>query len=70
MLKKHMVPLTPKGQLHRHQGKGSQMAPMPSRREISSLASAPNASINDYAKATPMPLGQPTPPSSGDDEGY
>ena len=59
MLKKHMTPLSKGGQLIKHQGKGSQMASMPNRQQISGLATAPNASINDYAKATPM--AQPSP---------
>ena len=63
MLKKHMTPLTKGGQMHAHKGKGSQMAPMPDRRQISGLAGPPGASINDYAKATPMaqpmPMGPP-----------
>lgn len=54
MFKKHMTPLSKGGQTTVHQGKGSQMAPMPNRSAINSLASSPNASINDYAKATPM----------------
>lgn len=53
MMKKHMVPLTPKGQTVVHQGKGSQMTGMPNRGAINSLAAGPGG-INNYAKATPM----------------
>jgi hypothetical protein len=55
MLKKHMFPLSKKGTLHAHKGKGSQQVPMPSRHEVQSLARGPMNSINDYSKATPMP---------------
>lgn len=59
MFKKHMVPLTPKGQTIAHKGKGSQMAGMPDRGQIAGLAKGPG-SINDYAKATPAPMPSPT----------
>lgn len=62
MLKKHMVPLSKGGQTVKHQGKGAQSAPMPDRRALTALAAAPNASINDYAKATPMAQPSPMPP--------
>ena len=60
MLKKHMVPLSPKGKTVAHKGKGSQMASMPSRSDISQLATQPT-SFNDYAKASPAsaPAGVP-----------
>lgn len=54
MLKQHMTPLTKKGQVHKHKGKGSEQAAMPDRGEIGKLARGPMNSINDYAKATPM----------------
>ena len=56
MLKKHMTPLTKNGDMHKHAGKGSEMTGMPNRQAIKGL-SAPGASMNDYAKATPMPNG-------------
>lgn len=52
MFKKHMTPLSKGGQMVRHKGKGSQMAPMPSRGDIQALATQPG--LNNYAKATPM----------------
>lgn len=54
MFKKHMVPPTHGGQVHKHEGKGSQAQALPDRRALTALASAPNAGLNDYAKATPM----------------
>ena len=60
MQKKHMVPLTAKGQTVRHDGKGSASASMPNRREVTQLAS-PGSTFNDYAKASPasQPAGRP-----------
>ena len=53
MFKKDMR--APKGATkHVHKGKGSQMAPMPDRGQIDKLARGPST-MNDYAKATPMP---------------
>jgi hypothetical protein len=65
MFKKHMTPLTKGGTLHKHKGKGSQMAPMPDRRQISQLAQPGQQSMNDYAKATPMAQPQPADPMEG-----
>ncbi len=62
MFKKHMTPLSPKGQMVQHQGKGAQSRAMPDRRALTALASAPNAGLNDYAKATPMAQPAPMPP--------
>ena len=53
MLKKHMI-AGPRTKKVAHKGKGSQMAPMPDRSQIASLARPGSQSINDYAKATPM----------------
>lgn len=64
MLKKHMFPLSKKGQVVKHKGKGSQQAPMPDRNQIAGLANGPQNTINDYAKATPMP--QPVSPDLSD----
>jgi hypothetical protein len=62
MLKKHMVPLSKGGQTTVHQGKGSQMQPLTSRNNVSTSGSDnPDATIGNYAKATPM--AQPTPPA-------
>jgi len=60
MLKKHMVPMGRHGQVVKHRGKGSQQAAMPDRDQINGLARGPMNSINDYAKATPMPTPVPT----------
>ena len=55
MFKKDMTPLSKGGQVHKHHGKGSAAAPLPSRHELSALTKPPSNSINDYAKATPLP---------------
>lgn len=60
MMKKHMVPLTPKGETTVHRGKGSQMAAMPDRGQIKQLARG-QGSINDFSKASPMPSKTPGP---------
>ena len=58
--KKNLTPLKPRGQIDAHKGKGSEMAPLPDRGQISKLTRNPAAnSINDYGKATPV-----TPPPS------
>jgi len=61
MFKKHMTPLSKGGATISHKGKGSQMTGMPDRREISQL-SGPQATLNDYAKASPAsaPAGAPS----------
>ena len=62
MLKKHMKPLTKGGQTTVHQGKGSNTQPLSTHNNVSASGSAqPNATIGNYAKATPM--ASPTPPS-------
>jgi len=53
MLKKHMI-AGPRTQKVAHKGKGSQMASMPDRSQIASLARPGSQSMNDYAKATPL----------------
>lgn len=66
MFKKDMI--ASKGTTkHVHKGKGSQMAPMPNRSQISQLAQPPGGSMNDYAKATPL-AAQP-PDTDGEDMG-
>lgn len=62
MFKKHMTPLSKGGQTVAHKGKGSQMAGMPDRKQITGMGS-PGATMNDYAKASPAP--QPAPPMPG-----
>lgn len=57
--KKDLTPLSKGGQIIKHKGKGSQAAGMPDRHQIGQLATAPGASLNNYAKATPM--AQPLP---------
>ena len=53
---KSLTPLTKGGTRTVHAGKGSKSAPMAMRQAITnSGAMSPNASINNYAKATPMP---------------
>lgn len=61
MFKKHMTPLSKGGQTTVHHGKGAQSTDLPSRGALTALASAPNAGINDFAKATPMPGPSPSP---------
>lgn len=62
MFKKDLTPIG-RGGITKHAGKGSQAADMPSRRALTALASAPNAGLNDYAKATPMAQPAPLPPT-------
>lgn len=62
MFKKDMTPLSKGGAMHKHKGKGSQMSGMPDRQAIKGLAS-PGSTMNDYAKASPMPNGVSNVPS-------
>lgn len=64
VFKRQLTPLSKGGAIHKHRGKGSQSASMPSRNEIESLATPPTNTINDYAKATPM--AQPAPDTDMD----
>ena len=59
-LKKDLTPLSKGGAIHKHAGKGSSMAPMPDRQQISQLSKPAGQSINNYAKATPMAQPQPS----------
>lgn len=62
VLKKHLTPFHKGGAIHKHNGnKGSEQAPMPNRSELTALQKPATNSINDYAKASPMP--QPMPPA-------
>ncbi len=63
--KKDLTPLRKHGEVIKHKGKGSSAAPLPSRHTIKQLAQPGGATINNYAKATPMPSGQPAPAFSG-----
>lgn len=66
VLKKHLTPFHKGGAIHKHNGnKGSEQAPMPNRSELTALQKPATNSINDYAKATPMPGGQPNPTAPG-----
>lgn len=51
-----------KGAVHKVAGKGSQQAPLPARGTLNALTNAPGASMNNYAKATPVsqPGGDPS----------
>lgn len=63
VLKKHLTPFHKGGAIHKHNGnKGSEQAPLPNRGELSALQKPATNSINDYAKASPMP--QPMPAST------
>ena len=57
--KKDLPPLTKHGTVTKHAGKGSSMASMPNRGTLAGLQKPAGQSINNYAKATPMPQGQP-----------
>ena len=63
--KKDLTPLSKGGQVTKHKGKGSEMAPLPNRNELTALTKPATNSINDYAKATPMPSGQTDPSTPG-----
>lgn len=65
VFKQNLTPLSKKGPVHKHKGKGSEQAPMPNRNELTSLSKPAGQSINDYAKATPMAQPQPDPSTSG-----
>jgi hypothetical protein len=60
--KQHLTPLRKRGQVDVRKGKGSVEETLPSRHALSTLTQGdPGArSMNDYAKASPMP--QPMPP--------
>jgi hypothetical protein len=58
VFKKDLTPLSKGGAIHKHAGKGSEMASMPDRGQIGKLAKGPGT-INDYAKATPLPTPSP-----------
>lgn len=52
-----------KGGVKKHAGKGSAVANMPDRDQIAQLAKPAGQTINNYAKASPMP--QPAPAAAG-----
>lgn len=65
VFKKDLKPLTKGGDVTKHAGKGSKAAPMSARKSVTqSGALSPNAGVNNYAKATPMPQ-QPAAPTPG-----
>lgn len=51
VFKNKLTPLRKGGRIDKVEGKGSQMAAMPDRREIKQLAQG--GGLNDYAKASP-----------------
>lgn len=54
VFKKDLTPLSKKGAIHKHTGKGASERPMlPSRSALNSVVTG--RSMNDYAKATPGP---------------
>jgi len=57
VFQKDLTPLGKGGAVKKHKGKGSSQAPMASRDQIKSLSRPPTNTMNDYAKATPMPQG-------------
>ena len=70
MLKKQMTPLGKKGTLHKHVGKGAVEQHLPYPGAQADLGSVPPAqrTMNNYAKATPLDVGQPdTSPMASDD---
>jgi len=56
VFKNKLTPLRRGGDITKFEGKGSEMAAMPDRREMKKLASG-SAGINDYAKASPTLAG-------------
>jgi hypothetical protein len=60
--KKHLTPLTKRGNITVQKGKGDQSTGMPTRGQLTALSSAPGASMNNYAKVSPVsqPAGAPT----------
>lgn len=59
--KKDLTPLSKGGAVHKHKGKGSEQATMPNRNTLTALQKPATNTINNYAKATPMPSGQTDP---------
>ena len=60
--KKHLTPLAPrgrKGTIHKHVGKGATEQVLPSRGALNTLTqgSPLDRTMQNYAKASPMPLG-------------
>lgn len=49
-----MRPHGGKGDIHKMAGKGSQSSMLPARGALNALANAPGASMNNYAKSTPV----------------
>lgn len=57
VFKKDLTPLTKKGSVTKHAGKGSTQEVLPNRHAVSELTrgNTANRTMNDYAKATPLP---------------
>lgn len=68
MFKKHITPLSKGGQVTKHDGKGSKMAPMVDRAAVVG-AQQPGAGVNDFSKATPMARPAPNPMMPGPGSG-
>lgn len=62
VFKKDLTPIG-KGPITKHSGKGSAVAPMPDRNTLAALQKPATNSMNNYAKASPMP--QPASPAVG-----
>lgn len=60
VFKKDLTPLSKKGQIVKHAGKGAKADVLPNRHAISQLTggSTLDRTMNDYAKATPMAMPQ------------
>lgn len=56
VLKKHLTPLRPRGQITKHAGKGAVEQTLPDRHALQTLTQGDPGSrtMNNYAKATPM----------------
>ncbi len=68
MLKKHMVPLSKKGQMVKHEGKGAVEQTLPSRSALNTVTRGDPAqrTMQNYAKMTPMANPVPESPYPGD----
>jgi hypothetical protein len=55
VFKQNLSPLSKGGQITKHKGKGSQQANMPTRTGLQSLMQPGQNTMNNYAKATPVP---------------
>jgi hypothetical protein len=55
-LKKHLTPLSKRGQIDKHTGKGATQQVLPNRHAMSTLTQGDpgQRTMNNYAKATPL----------------